>query len=359
MGVNLLNIKTNEPRVALEDYVYLIAGIPKSGKTSLFAKFVEKYFGDPKYGLLLAYEKGYQALRVNAQDITTWEDTEDVVGQLIEHKDKLPYKIIGIDTGDIMWEMSQERVIQEWNASNPTKRTKEISGVGAKGKSDQGYGDGYGKAKKKIRHAIDRLQKNGFGVVILTHSKDKEVEEKNGVKYDQLVCSLPSSARDIFVNMADFIVFLTIEKEQVGTEIVTKRWLYFRTDGYVEAGSRFANVPVRIEYDADAFINVVTEAIKAEYASGTDLNKIREQQQLEREKNIQQYVAEQTEKQVNKSPEELIAEISTAIGKLDKDGKNSAAHEINMILGVENPVLYKKSTDTDKLQLCLEAIKAL
>lgn len=294
MAIDLKTLKPNVPQVKIEDFFWLISGIPKCGKTTLFAKLVETYFGDITKGLLLGFEHGFSALRVNATDIDEWDDFEEIVDQLIDDKDELPFKLIGIDTADVMWEMAQQEVIREWNMKNPGKRTSDIGGVGAKGKSDSGYGVGYQKAKEKIRKNIDKLVKAGYGIMVLTHSKDKEIEQKDGLTYDQLVVSLPGSARDIFVNMADFIVFITIEKiknEQGNLE--TKRYMYWRTDGYVEAGSRFKHVPERIEYNVDEFINVFKNAVEKEFENKEEVKKAEEQQKQEKEEKTKQYIEEQ------------------------------------------------------------------
>lgn len=348
----LTNKKPNIPQVNLANYFYLIAGIPKAGKTSWFANFIEKYFGDINCGLLLATEKGYQALQVSAEDINAWEDFTEIVEELVDDKDKLPYKFIGIDTVDILWEMAQEEVIREWNQKNPGKRTNDIAAVGAKGKSDQGYGVGYQLSRQKVRKEIDKLMKAGYGVAAITHSKDKEIEQKDGLKYDQLVCSLPGSAREVFVNMADFVVFITIEKEKDGNDIVTKRYMYFRTDGYVEAGSRFANVPERIEYDVNNFIKTVEEAIRTEFKDGTDLSKIEKQQEKDKDKKSKEYIETAKQEKNEKKLPELAEEIKSLAREKAQQGKD--IKKITKVIG--NPDKYET---TEEAQQKLDELKKL
>ena len=293
---DLSNFKINVPQVAIEDYSFVIAGIPKVGKTALFASLIKLYFGDITKGLLFAFEKGYTALQDVPQDINAFDDFEEAVDQLVEKKEELPFKIIGIDTGDLCWDWACDAVIKEWNIKNPTKRTADISGVGAKGKSDQGFGVGYQRAKQKIRTQINRLMKAGYGVWVLTHSKDKEVEQRDGQKFDQLIVSMPSSAREIFINMADFIIFITAEKEKDKDtgDTVSKRYMYFRTDGYVEAGGRFTKVPERIEYNVNEFIEVFKQAVRAELEQlDKDIDEIAEEQQEEKSIKTKTYLEEQ------------------------------------------------------------------
>lgn len=355
MAINLKNIKTNVPQVRLEDYFWVVAGVPKAGKTSLFAKLTEKYFGDLSKSLLLAFEKGYQALKVQAVDIGNWDDFDETVEQLVTQKKELGLEFIGIDTADILNEYATDQVIKEWNRANPSKRTKDIGGVGAKGNSSQGFGVGYSLVKKKIRDNIDKLVKAGYGVMVLTHSKDKKVEQKDGLEYDQLNVSLPSTSREIFVNMADFIVFLTVEKEKDANDhIVTKRYMYFRSDGFVEAGSRFSNVPLKIEYNVDDFIQTFKDAVEAEFASGVDIDQIKKEQAERREKAAQEYVEEQIS---TPKMEDLIKEIDTKVSSLSKEQKGEVSNDFKKILGGTNN--YKLVDDIELLQKCLDIVNKL
>jgi len=324
MTIDLQNLQTNVPKVNLQDYFYLISGVPKGGKTTLFAKFVENYIGDVSKGLILAFEKGYTALKVNAQDIEDWDDFEEAVDQLVEQKDELPFEFIGLDTADIMWEMVQAKVIEEWNREKPSLRTQDINAVGAKKQGGQGFGVGYARAKTKIRQQIDRLMKAGYGVMAISHSKHNEVEEKSGLTYDQLIVSLPAKAREVFVNMADFIVFLTIEKEKVDDEIETKRYLYFRSDGYVEAGGRFQNIPEKIEYDVDGFITTVKDAIKAEFDEGDDVEKIQKDQEKEKKEKADEFAEKEKQQSVKEdelskhNEKDLKDELKSLLDEVDK-----------------------------------------
>ena len=293
--INLMDIKINIPQVAIEDYSFIIAGTPKAGKTSLFVKMLKEYYGDVNSGLLLALEKGYSALKVKAQDIDSLDDFNEAVEQLVDNKEELPFKVIAVDTIDILWEYAQDAVIKEWNIKNPTKRTTDISVVGSKGKSDSGFGIGYSRARQKIRGQIDKLIKAGYGVWFITHSKDKEVTEKDGEKYDQLVVSLPGSAREVFINMADFIIFVTVEKEKDKTTggAIAKRYMYWRSNGFIEAGGRFTQVPEKIEYDVKDFIEVFKSAVEAELEDeNKSIEEIAEEQQQVKEEKTKAYIEE-------------------------------------------------------------------
>lgn len=345
----LKNKKPNVPKVSLEHYFWVIAGVPKSGKTSLFAKLVEKHFGNVESGLLLALEKGYQALNVVAEDINDWDDFVEVIDELIEEKEELPFKLIGIDTADILWDYAQAKVVEEWNRDNPSLYTQDIDGVGMKKPNGKGFGVGYKRAKEKIREQIDKLLKSGYGVMVLTHDKDKHVEEKNGLEYDLLTLSLSNSAREIFVNAADFIVFITLEKEKVDDQIVTNRYINFRSDGFIEAGSRFENLPQRIPYDIDLFIESFENAVKSAMGDkNIDFKKKREEERKELDN-----------MKIDKKPkslDEIKKEIIDIATEKSKNGKKKEV--INAIAenndGNQNP---NAINDIVTAQTVLEAVK--
>ncbi len=341
--------KPNVPKVALQDYFYLIAGIPKVGKTTLFAELVEKEFGDLNAGLLIAFEKGYKALNVIAEDVEDWDDFADMVDELIEEKDDLPYKMIGLDTVDIMYDMAVDKVIKEWNAKNPNKRTSDIGGVGAKGQSDVGYGEGYARVRKKIKGELIRLNKAGYGIFCISHSKHKKTVQRDGLEYDELIISLSGSAREVFVNEADFVVFITNEKTKEKGDVVSNRYMYFRPDGYVEAGGRFRDVPEKIEYDVGKFSEVIKTAIATKIKEmGIDIDNLAEEQAEEKEKKSAEFI--EKEKENNLTASELIQRIDDAI-QMTEIPKKDIGKEFKQILGNTNN--YKIIDDTDLLKECL------
>ena len=75
MGI-LDSIKPNEVLTNIFDYKMTIAGRPKAGKTSLVYKIVKEEFdGDVSKLLLVAFERGYNALRgIHATDIKNWDE---------------------------------------------------------------------------------------------------------------------------------------------------------------------------------------------------------------------------------------------------------------------------------------------
>lgn len=114
----------NKVKVDLCSYPpYLIQGVPKSGKTTLFYDLVELVYGTQEAGLLLSMgkEDGFKSLDdIQYEEIKEWdsdydEDTElrgmiQAVDDLVENNKEYGIKIIGIDTYDWMVEVLIDEV---------------------------------------------------------------------------------------------------------------------------------------------------------------------------------------------------------------------------------------------------------
>lgn len=344
--LNLKNLKPNIPKANIEDYVFVVYGRPKAGKTSLFAKTVKQFYKDISAGLLLAFEKGYKALEVMAQDINSWEEFLEVVRQLEKEKGNLPFKTICIDTADIMYKYASDYIVLQ-ESRNDGKKYDDIS--------DIPYGKGYSLVANEILNVLQRIIKAGYGLWILTHDKEKSFRSRDGETYDKVTCSLPATARDVILNIADFIIFIDIAKEKDGDKLKDVRYMYFRADGSdIEAGSRFENVPIKIQYDITEFLNTFEEAVKSSFSDNNiDLNEIKIKQKEEKEKIVKQYLEEI---QSNKSIEELRQEIREKLTAKIKAGmtKQQARDLLIEIAGVDNISLIN---DIEIAQKILDKVK--
>lgn len=349
MGINLLNLQPNIPKANIEDYVFTVYGRPKSGKTSLFARMVEKFYGNIQAGLLLAFEKGYQAMKVVAQDINCWEDFLNVLDQLEKYKAQLSYKTIAIDTADIMYKYAADYVCRQ----ERRKTGKNIQDI-----ADIAYGKGYSMVSNEMQSAVERIIKAGYGLWILTHDKDKKFESRDGISYDKTTCSLPATARDIVLNIADFIIFIDIAKEKQGEKLVDKRYIYFRAEGAdLEAGSRFETVPNRIDYDVDLFIETFEKAVQDALGEGVDIKKIKQEQAKEKEKEVKVYLEEVKDREP--SLDQLIRQIIDTAKEKVKENKKTK-EEISEIfkqeIGTVNP---NKIEDIEVAKALLEKVQTL
>ena len=352
--INLKDIKPNVPKANIEDYVFTIYGRPKSGKTTLFANLTKEFYGDVNKGLLLGFEAGYNALEVLAAPIHSWSDFVEAVDQLIEEKDELPYKFIGIDTADIAYQYATEYIIRKKKIED----SKPYKAIG-----DIPYGQGYDLTDKEMSRQFTRIQKAGYGLMFISHDNDKKFTSRDGVEYDKTTISLPNRPRNTVLNMSDFILFIDIAKEKdENDKLNDKRYIYFRADGSdLEAGSRFKNVPVKIEYDVNLFIKTFEDAVLSSLNESLvgidnkiDVEKIKKEQKKEKEKKAEEFIEKE---KVEISANSLIAEIGQTIKGLEADKKKEAGAIFEEMFGA--PTKYKECEDVEALQEAIERLNAL
>jgi hypothetical protein len=349
MAVNVMNIEPNVPKALLEDYVILCYGRAKAGKTSLFYKLAkEKFNGDLSKALLCGFEKGYKALRgLHAVDVNLWQDFLDLVDQLVENFDDVSYRWIGVDTLDIMYQQASEYVVRKERIARKDAKIKALA--------DVPWGAGYSLVDEQLQGALGKLINAGFGLFLITHDTDKKFESRNGQSYDKTTVSLAKRARDTFVNMADFIVFIDIEKEKEGKELKDSRYIYFRSDNDIEAGSRFENVPEKIEYSAEGFLEVFENAVLGAF-DGDDVavEDAREKQSEEREEKSKGF---REEKKAESTTETLIAEMNSLVEKLDKAQQAELKKQLKVECG--GTVNYKKYETVEQLTKAVEIANSL
>lgn len=350
---NMINLKAltpNIPRVRLDDYLMIVAGERKTGKTELFVKLIHQYFKDIKKGLILAFEPGFTAQYAYAQPITNWREFEEVIKQLVDAKDpdadeedKLPFEYLCLDTIDRAWDMCVDQVIREYNIKHAKngKRATEIN--------DIPYGMGHKTAQRKIRDAVQKLIDAGYGVYIITHTK--KVENKN-TEQMELYTSMPDKCKEVFENWADIIMFMTKEDEEGNPE----RKIHFKTNGYVQAGTRFKMLPQSVDYDdedVEGFIKVLEDGIKKsiEHNMGVsiDMEKMKQEQKEEKEEKAKEYVKSQ------KSNEDMIKEIDAFIESLPKSKRATLANKFNSAIGKANYHAF----DANELEQAMEIIEEM
>lgn len=343
-------LSNKQPHKVIADafeYKYVIAGRPKSGKTSLVHGIVkEKYNGDLSKLLLIAFEKGYKALDgIHADDIQTWEDFRSLVEELVQEKDELSYKILAFDTVDVMGKLAAKYVLklQSRKEGTPNKYTA---------LNDLGYGKGHDLMELEMSEQISKLENAGYSLIFITHDKDKQFESREGVKYDKTILSLGGRVRDLILNMVDFVVFVELGKETEKGRQVDKRYIYFRGDSGLEAGSRFTHVPNRIEYGFKEFVDTVENAILAEYGGDAKaVEKAKKEQKVKKDAEVKENMG----KTNGPSPAELIADITKEVKKMSPEEKVQVAEFFLEKLGTKD---YRKSEDAEVLAEVLKAIQA-
>lgn len=239
MGINLLTIQPHKVSRDLSGYITYVYGAEKSGKTTFASQM-------PK-PLILAFERGYNALPgVMAQDVTTWGEMKQVVRQLKDPAVKEMFSSIAVDTVDIAGALCEKYVCSQ----NGVDSLSEIP-----------YGQGWTKVKKEFEEVFRTITQLGYAVVFISHSKDKVFKNKNGVEYNQIVPTCPTSYNNIAKDAADIYAYAEKYTENGEAKV---RLVLRSPDNSAETGCRFKYIPPVIDFTYNNLVKALNEAIDKE-----------------------------------------------------------------------------------------------
>ena len=346
-----IKYKTNQVKCDIASYIHYLRGVKKSGKTTLFYQLVKEQYGDLNKGLLISVgdEIGYQALDglVYVQP-ETWSELDEVVDDLVENKSENSFEIVCLDTADEVIKLAMQEV----------KRLHKVK-TGQKAEFGACFG-GYGNPRLKVQELVDsilaKLRKAGYGIFVIGHTKIKDVKEKNGDEYQMLTSNLNMDYDGIFSNKADIVSTIVIEKNIDDKKHIngTSRYIYFRGDGFVDAGGRFANMPEKVEYSAKNYIHAFEEGVKnaiTQDISDADLKKKIKQEKKERENTAKEY-AENFKNYDEDRNEELLPVIKSKYPSASDDIKTK-------VKDIMAEYEFKKFSDDNIPTIALEKIVEL
>jgi len=349
----------NEVLVDFASYRHYWRGIPKIGKTTLFRDIILLAYGHQKYGLLISagIETGYKALRrLYAKEAPTWSDFTEVVDDLVEHKEDNEFKTIGIDTVDELVNIASDEVLRIHQRQKNEKAQSLNAALG-------GYGQGHIKVANLINEQIHRLELAGYGLVFISHTKVKDIKEKGMEEsYQQLTSNMESRFDSIFSKKADIIATLYLDKTAEDNKLLkTQRYIYFRGDSFVDAGSRFPGIPARVEMSAENYLKAFEEGVRSsleENISEEELEKRKQKEIEKREESAKKYIEKAKTGDVEsadtlKTAKDYQELIDQRISELDKESKNQKRAELKE-KGI--PSKYKEIEDIEVLKVILKVV---
>ena len=243
MAIDLMNLQKNKISSDLGSYMCFYYGNSKVGKSTL----VSKIYGDD--ALFIATEKGYNALSVFAVDLTSWNETNGLLRQLKMPEIKERFKVIVIDTVDILYDLAVSYILK-------------INGC--TDLSDKPFGKLYGEVDKIFNEFLLSITRLGYGLALIGHAKTQSKLAKKGnneVESDYTIPSLARRGYQIVAAMVDNIFYITIEEDEDGNQ---KRVLKTRATNEYFAGSRFKYLPETILLDADVLKEEMQKAVDKE-----------------------------------------------------------------------------------------------
>lgn len=269
--------KKNVIKTELRSYPpYIIMGVPKSGKTSLFRDLILHNYQTEEAGLLLSLgdEEGYLALdRLQVEAIKEWNMYEDsdtgergfiqVVDDLIENREKYKIQAIALDTWDKLADLATKEVFElhrKAKGSYPKSLNEALGGYGAGGK----------KVAELMMEQVSRLRGAGYAIFVIAHTKKKDkTDPATGETYEQITNDLMSTFYNPIANIAQMIVNIIIERDiKDGKQVGINRMMYFRDNGYIDAGGRFNGLPDKLELSAENFMSAFKIGVKNSSLNG-------------------------------------------------------------------------------------------
>ena len=261
--------KRHTIKLDIKNYLHLIIGDRKIGKTGLIADLAKDIYGDIDKLLIVSVgkEKAYEAID-NAiyEEPQNWQELMDIVDELIKNEDKYDFDIVSFDTIDEIIPMAEEEVMRMHTIAYKETPKSFNSAFG-----------GYGEPRKKLNGLIDELLikldkiKGRRCVMLIGHNKVRPIKSKLDIEDYYVVSSnLPFDYFNTFAYKCPIICNI-IEDVNVDDGVLKEkaRQMYFRDNGFVEAGSRFSEMPIKVPYGAKEYHDAVLSGIKASIDKNT------------------------------------------------------------------------------------------
>lgn len=203
----VLSNELTKPSDRLEDYIILLSGEKKIGKTTLAAEF------SPEGSYFLATEVGYRGLEIRKSDIPDWRTARDAAKALQKAGKK--FGPIIIDTADKLYDLCDRFTCEK---------------LGIQHLSDADWGKGYSECRKEFDRFISTLSQIGVGLILITHTEEREVKRRGGGTYDRIVPTMSKQARSVIEPLVDIWTYYMYDGE--------RRVLVIQGDDHISAGHR-------------------------------------------------------------------------------------------------------------------------
>lgn len=275
-------IKKNKISDNLNDFSICICGESGIGKTSTMVDACEKEFGEDGYVIFnIGKEQGIDCLQdASYVDIPTWKHFDGAVKEFIKNKDTeyQNLKVVVFDTLDQLIEITEPKVVDDWNKENIGKKdfvpSKTLNSAWG------GFGRGEDKVIEYILNKVWELKKVGITVWYTCHVKTREIVDPiSNQTYTSLSTVMMQKYFNGFKTKMHIVgvacIDRTIEKESTGRvnpvnkkDITVnkikeeRRKIVFRDDNYsVDSKSRLFGIVNEIPLDADELIKALKDAI--------------------------------------------------------------------------------------------------
>jgi hypothetical protein len=207
--VYTLPTEMTTPSLDLRDYSMLISGEKKVGKTTLMAQFPDTF--------VMLCEAGGKGLSMYAAPVGSWKAAMGYLGALEKDDAKANprFKYVAVDTADILARMCEKAVCKRLGIEHP---------------SDEDWGKGWSALKDEFFAFMNRLLALNKGIMLSSHSTEREIKARNGEKHDRIVSTMPKWAAEIIEGLVDMWFHFGYDGQA--------RVLTIRGDEMISAGHR-------------------------------------------------------------------------------------------------------------------------
>jgi len=201
-----LPIKRNNPKENLSDYSMLLFGEKKIGKTSLAAQFPD--------ALMLFFEPGGKSLDCFQMTVNNWDSFLEIIGLLKAGNHS--FNTVVIDTVDIAYKLCFETTCEQLGINHP--------------QDEKDFGKSWGLIRDEFNRAVVQLLALDMGCIFISHSEEKELKTRTGLKYNRIVPSMGNQAAKVLTGLVDCLFYYEFN----GSD----RQLVIEGDELVSAGTR-------------------------------------------------------------------------------------------------------------------------
>lgn len=338
-----------------------LLGLPKIGKTTLMKKVAEKLTGDGYLFLEMYRENGAKYIEnIIYEDVPTWDYFVEIIDDIVDNRttDYKDLKVVFLDTIDNAIQLAEQESIRLWNKENPAKRTNSINAAWG------GFSKGQDKAMELLQEQLFRLRSVNVAFTVIGHIRTSTITDPVTLEtYQQLTSDVSQRYFNQLKKNIDLVAVAYIDREIVsqktgkknivtGKEEVVKRIgnearkIKFRDSNYaVDSGGRFSNIVDEIDFDADAFIKALNDALEAEVRKGGKSIEERKQEDIDREAEELRRIAKKEEELRNQK--ELNSIISDIIAFFNNNKTNIDI--IKPILEKMRELGYQTPNDIDSI----------
>lgn len=297
-----------------------LLGTPKVGKTTLMKEVAEKLVGDEGYLFLEMYrENGAKYIEdIVYENVPDWDTFVEIIDDIVDNRttEYAELKVVFIDTLDNAIQLAEQESIRLWNKENPNKRTNAINSAWG------GFMKGQDKACDLLQEQFFRLREVGVAPSYIGHVRTTNITDPVTLEtYQQLTSDVTQRYFGQIKKNIDLIALAYIDREIVSQRTGKKnvvtgkeekinkiesevRKIKFRDSNYaIDSGGRFRYIVDECEFDSDAFIKAMRDALEAEVKSKGKSLDDRKKEDAKREKEETKRIAEQED--ANKKKKEL------------------------------------------------------